>query len=198
MSRLSRGFVTGSLALLMLVRPSAARAQSDPSPGARQAVNPVRQYVSDETVAAWMSIPANFIIADVYRPVVERMLHSSQTFRRQCARLAAAPRWAVFINVRSTPRRYGVRAVTAVTPQLGGRMAAFVEVFETGSDVELIAHELEHVLEQIDGVDLRSLVARRDSGVRSVSTDHPRYETRRAARVGAMVSREVSAAAPES
>jgi hypothetical protein len=90
-----------------------------------------------------------------------------------------------------------------VKRESGGGATAIVEIFETNNDVELIAHEIEHVLEQVDGVDLRSLATMRDSGVRSVAPDlsryetRPRYETRRAMLVGAIVTREVSASRPK-
>jgi hypothetical protein len=66
----------------------------------------------------------------------------------------------------------------------------------TSADVRLgtiepryLAHELEHVLEQIDGVNLRSAARR---GVRGVATDHrTRFETARAISVAAQVTREL-------
>lgn len=56
--------------------------------------------------------------------------------------------------------------------------------------VELIAHEIEHVIEQLDGVDLRVRATLPASGVRS--RDHgDEFETTRAIRVGRMVAAEV-------
>ena len=56
---------------------------------------------------------------------------------------------------------------------------------------EDVAHELEHVLEQVDGVDLAGLLANRVHGVR---TDAQRrvLETARAAAIGRLVAYEVS------
>jgi hypothetical protein len=54
---------------------------------------------------------------------------------------------------------------------------------------EHLAHEIEHVLEQLDDVDLHDAVARRVSGAnaRSGAT----FETTRAITVGRLVAREV-------
>ncbi len=54
--------------------------------------------------------------------------------------------------------------------------------------VELIAHELEHVLEHIDGMNLPMLASRK---VNSVGKWAGQYETARAQAVGATVAREV-------
>jgi hypothetical protein len=57
-----------------------------------------------------------------------------------------------------------------------------------GSLVELIAHELEHVIEQLDGVDLASQITRGDTA-RSPRRGH--YETLRAVTMGRRVAEEV-------
>ncbi len=56
---------------------------------------------------------------------------------------------------------------------------------------EDLAHEIEHVLEQIDGVDLAGLLA---NGVAGVRADRQRgvLETARAAAIGRLVAYEVS------
>jgi hypothetical protein len=197
MNRAQLSYIAVSLASLMLALGETSALAQSGAPSALDSVGSVRQYVSDKAVPAVVSIPSNLVIADIYRPLVERMLRSSRTFRRQCLRIASEPRWTVHINIRSTPPRYGVRAVTTVKRESAGGATAIVEIFETNNDVELIAHEIEHVLEQVDGVDLRSLATMRDSGVRSVAPDLSRYETRRAMLVGAIVTREVSASRPK-
>jgi hypothetical protein len=60
--------------------------------------------------------------------------------------------------------------------------------------VELIAHEFEHILEQLDGIDLTRWIGR--SGVHRVGggeTDRP-IETQRAQRMGRIVAGEYAAA----
>jgi Tol biopolymer transport system component len=74
----------------------------------------------------------------------------------------------------------------------GGRLVS-VDIHLTNFDdpVELIAHELEHVIEQLDGIDLEAhartgTVSKREDGA---------FETRRAIEIGKRVAREVSLAA---
>jgi hypothetical protein len=57
--------------------------------------------------------------------------------------------------------------------------------------VELVAHELEHVIEQLDRIDLPSKAALPDSGVHSLAGNM--FETTRATRVGLKVAQEVRA-----
>jgi hypothetical protein len=64
---------------------------------------------------------------------------------------------------------------------------AFIELRTPESYVELIAHELEHVLEQVDGIDLRRRARQRLNGVIILGG---RYETERARSVGRTVARE--------
>ena len=54
---------------------------------------------------------------------------------------------------------------------------------------ELLPHELEHVLEQVEGIDLPALAKRRASGVQEVGRGV--YETERARGAGLMALREV-------
>ena len=53
---------------------------------------------------------------------------------------------------------------------------------------ELLAHEIEHVLEQIDGVNLRALASTGVQGVRRIGDA---YETSRAIAIGRLVADEV-------
>ena len=57
--------------------------------------------------------------------------------------------------------------------------------------VELIAHELEHVIEQLDDIDLRTLAKVPSSGVKRCEGREEAYETVRAIRAGRAVSDEV-------
>ena len=73
----------------------------------------------------------------------------------------------------------------------GGGQHAAVTIRSGNDPVELIAHELEHVLEQLDGVDLRSLAAVPASQVRGCECGEERYETVRAVRAGRAAAEEV-------
>jgi hypothetical protein len=66
---------------------------------------------------------------------------------------------------------------------------AFVEVPLVNSRIELIAHELEHVIEQLDEADLAAVASRRNSGVKKLVGGV--FETVRASRIGLTVAAEV-------
>ena len=68
---------------------------------------------------------------------------------------------------------------------------ATVDIVESTHNVELIAHELEHVIEQLDGVDLAAKLRRPNSGVYATGDSGNLFETTRAKRVGFQVAREV-------
>lgn len=130
----------------------------------------------------------NLTVAALYVPVVERMLARSSTFRRQCARLAAATH--LFVSIRSEPsRRTRASALTEIQRHPGGRVDAVVWIGPSARLTELIAHEIEHILEQLDGVDLRAKSQLRGSGVRRIA-DLEAYETTRAIVTGQRVARE--------
>jgi len=82
----------------------------------------------------------------------------------------------------------GARAMTRMVRQIDG-LTARVEVARYDNVVELIAHELEHVIEQIDRVDLAESAA----GIYSVAAGGMVFETERAKRVGLTVAQEVRA-----
>ena len=63
-----------------------------------------------------------------------------------------------------------------------------MEINPLGDFTELLAHELEHVIEQLDGIDLAAKAAVANSGVRSC-TDGT-FETSRAVRIGTVVALE--------
>jgi len=135
-----------------------------------------------------VSLPPNMTFPDFFRPVLESMLQRSPTFRRQCLRIANASGLLIRIrNIAPTPDT-GSRARTQIISSDSGRMIANVDIKPLHSLTELIAHELEHVIEQLDGVDYRARAALANTGVRMCADGT--YETTRAARVGVMVARE--------
>jgi hypothetical protein len=150
----------------------------------------VRVYVATESPRfdTLTTIP-NLAIASLYVPVVERMLARSWTFRRQCARLAAATN--LFVSIRSEQsRRTRASALTEIQRHRGGRVEAVVWIGPSERLTELIAHEIEHIIEQLDGVNLRVRARLRDSGVRQAA-DSDAYETTRAVATGQRVAREL-------
>ncbi len=137
--------------------------------------------------AAVVVRPSNLAAASVFRPLLDGMWQSSPTFNGQCRRLAAAPRLKVVLRLEAPQRRPSFAARTVLERRDGVLVAAHVFLSLTPDAVELIAHEVEHVLEQLDGVDLEAQagsgnVWKRDDGA---------FETRRATEVGRRVAREV-------
>jgi hypothetical protein len=72
-----------------------------------------------------------------------------------------------------------------------GRLSAHIVISPHTNVVELIAHEFEHVIEQLDDVDLAALAARPRTGVHEDAGLPGSYETVRAKHVGRKVLAEL-------
>ena len=156
---------------------------------ARSSQNVVGVYAAGESAAFERVARApNLTVASIYQPLVEAMLARSATFRRQCARIAAARYLSVFIRS-DPPVGTRARALTLIQRLPDGRVEASVQIGFGADTGELIAHEIEHILEQLDGVDLSAKSRLRGSGVRRL-TDLAAYETTRAIVTGRRVARE--------
>jgi hypothetical protein len=153
----------------------------------RSVTGVVRAYVPTELPAPEsVPVPPPALIAGTLRPLIESMLRRSPTFRRQCQRLASPRLHAVSLNHEVLR---GVRAITQMT-MVDGRMSAMVRLGSGDDDVELIAHEIEHIIEQLDGVDLPARSALPGTGVYLCSSGRPTFETVRAIRAGRRVAQE--------
>jgi hypothetical protein len=130
--------------------------------------------------------PPNLSTAAVFKPHLDRMLLTSPTFRSQCKRLGAAP-VRVHLWLEDSQRRPSFSARTVFERHKGVVVAANVFLFPSLNAVELIAHEIEHVLEQLDGVDLETQVGSGNVWKRGDGA----FETRRAMEAGLRVAREV-------
>ena len=150
----------------------------------------VRQYVAAETAPARLALPPNFIVPDNFRHVIESMLHDSPTFRRQCLRIAGEPKLMIHL-IFATPWRLDVRAMTTITREADGRQVAHIAIAPRQDLVELVAHEFEHIVEQLDGVDLAAQAARPRTGVHAQSGTVGMFETVRATRIGLRVAGEM-------
>jgi len=158
---------------------------------ARTSFAPAHEYVAADAVPKQLSLPANLIVQSSYRALVEQMLRGSPAFRRQCLRISGESRLIVQLKLGSPQWRSDFRATTRVTRGGDGRMTAVIEVFPLNDDVELIAHEIEHVIEQLDEVDLASHAANGNTGVRLLAENV--FETVRARQTGLKVTGEVRA-----
>ena len=129
------------------------------------------------------SIPSN-IQAGVLARDITGLIQASPTFRAQCERIAEARYLRVELELVQTLG--GARAETTITRFQAGALHASVRI-SFGQDYrELIAHEFEHVIEQLEGVDLQSEA---EHG-RAWLMDAHVFETRRASDTGQRVRRE--------
>ena len=136
-------------------------------------------------------MPPNLLAPRSYQALLASMVRSSPTFRRQCQRLAHTPDLVVQLeSSRLSSNGRDARAETRITRK-GGRVIAIIQLLGLADPVELIAHEIEHVIEQLDGVDLHARAALVDSSVRVRAGEEPVFETTRAVRAGRAVAAEV-------
>ena len=152
----------------------------------RHVTGVVRAYDPSDGPATGSPISPVAFNAGVLQPLVDSMLRRSPAFRQQCQRLAS-PRLGT-ITFRQEVIK-GARAVTELTP-VNGRLSAVVRLGLGDNDVELIAHEIEHIIEQLDGVDLRAQAKLPGTGVHSCSTGRGSFETLRAISAGLKVAQE--------
>jgi len=132
-------------------------------------------------------LPANLTAPGTLRPLLEEMLRRSPTFRQQVSKLRAAPHVKMAIRYSDVSSWHVLRAESTVSRFEWGAMQVDTQLYTVRDAVEVIAHELEHVCEQIEGLDVRQLSHQRNTGVYSVGQH---FETRRAVLVGRQVARE--------
>jgi hypothetical protein len=132
------------------------------------------------------------------RRVVHEIWHRSPTVRAQLARIAGERELVVSFGYCGTSCPSGVNAQTQIASENGRARRADVQIpiVSRSAAAELIAHELEHILEQLDGVKLRELAKSSGAsghGVRNARGSH--YETERARQVGLKAAAEYNAEA---
>lgn len=131
-------------------------------------------------------LPANIELPHDLANVLQQLHDRSPTFRAQCERLALAANIRVFIRLdTSIPSR--CQAFTIIQ-RFGREIRADVHLPPGRLLTKLVAHEFEHLLEQIEGLDLRALSRTRGSGVREIEREI--FETDRASRAGRVVAAE--------
>lgn len=121
-------------------------------------------------------------------PSIQTMLENSETFRQQYQRILETPRLVLTAHVEVGMAGYQVRARSSIRRYDSGLMVVTIEIGPRSDHFELIAHEFEHVLEQLEGVDLR---ARADRGRAAWYSHGAMIETERAVRAGRTVKAEV-------
>jgi hypothetical protein len=184
-------FILVSCALLLHHRPAIAQSSSA-FEHARVSFTSVHQYVATEAVPRQLTPPPNLVVSPMFRPLVESMLRDSPTFRRQCVRIAAEPGLTVHLSIGSAPMGSNIRAFTRMTRAGNRHLTAAVNIGFRENARELIAHEFEHIIEQLDGIDLAARAALEPTGVRSIGHAGNKFETTRARHTGLKVLAELS------
>ena len=176
----------GGWAVMALAIPGLAQT---PPEAARVTLDPTHAFDARlfAATAAATALPANVEIPPSFAGFVQDIWIRSATFRAQCTRLAQARGWSVRLFVSGQPIG-GARARTTFAHHGQRHQAEIRLFFADHTRVELLAHELEHVLEQVDGVDLARLERLGARGVFSTNTGL--FETDRAVEAGRRVARE--------
>jgi hypothetical protein len=142
---------------------------------------------------AWNQLPPNIRTTGDLRPLIEDLLARSPTLRAQCARIAIARQTYVSVTLRLAPLGSLARARSTARRYHTGLLVVEVEIPPASQDfAELLAHELEHVTEFIDGVDFKKLAQTRGAGVVQCGSGGS-FETERAQTAGRTVKFEVAA-----
>ena len=121
-------------------------------------------------------------------PRISVMLERSPTFRGQCRRVAGTRRLYIRVHVNGFLVGSRFRARTRIFKFESGVIIAEVELRTPWAPEEWIAHEFEHVLEQVDRVPLVELADRTGSVWR---TADDMFESERAIRAGRAVLQEI-------
>jgi hypothetical protein len=140
---------------------------------------------SDEPLT---DLPPNLRVPRDLRIVLVQALRRSPTFQRQMQTLMHTQRVRISVSYGGLRGMRLFQAQSIVRHHQWGALVVDTTLFAPADMVELFAHEMEHVCEQIEGVDLRALAVVRDSGVYDVGGH---FETQRAINAGHRVAREM-------
>jgi hypothetical protein len=141
-----------------------------------------------QSIAPW-ELSDKIQVSDQLHGEVGRMLRSSATFRSQYRRIAQARSILVGVRVDPTLIITNMKARSLVRRYDSGLIVVAVSIGPGPSQGEWIAHEFEHVLEQLEGLNLRALVRNRLAHV--WFSGEGAMETARAVRAGQAVREEL-------
>jgi hypothetical protein len=145
--------------------------------------------------AARVALASTFDVASDFEPVFLDLLEASPTLRSQYERIASAPAVRVRVTFMLV-RPFDRNAQTEFRGTETGALEARIEIatpLRTVEYAEWLGHELEHVLEQMEGLDLYG--ASQDPAGGVVKLADGSYETDRARRAGRQAALDVKAAA---
>lgn len=136
--------------------------------------------------------PTNIIVQAQLRAAVAELWEGSPTFRAQCQKIGEHRRYRVALVIEPSlnlSRNY--RAQCLLRAYSSGFVTARVMVPHTRQVTELLPHELEHIIEHIEGLNVKHLSARQGTG--AYDAGGGRVETVRALRVGRQARQEFEA-----
>jgi hypothetical protein len=150
----------------------------------------VGSTMTRDRALAQMPASPRIQVEALFDPVVDDLLEASPTFLQQYERISETP--LVKVSIRALPKgeESCCRARTTIRRYQSGAIIAWVEIPSPRTKeeyAELLGHEFEHILEQIDLIDLD---AQADDGVGVTRLGDATYETARARRAGQAVARE--------
>jgi hypothetical protein len=134
-----------------------------------------------------VTIPTNLKVPGTLRPLLEEVMRRSPTFRHQMQELRSAPHVKMAISYGDVSSWHVLRAESTVSRYEWGALQIDTRLYTIRDVIEVVAHEMEHVCEQIEGIDVRALSRQRNTGVYTVGHH---FETRRAVLIGHQVARE--------
>lgn len=141
------------------------------------------------TPADEAALPLRFHVSATVKPRFLDLLTYSATFRRQCQRIAdAGVRVVIEVGAPWEFTRHVNGFSTLIRDERGRLAFVRVRLSLDAAWSELLPHELEHVVEQLDGVNLAAVAAQRDG--RAWRVNGHAYETRRAHDAGQRADRE--------
>jgi hypothetical protein len=134
--------------------------------------------------------PTNIVVQAGLRAAVAQLWEGSPTFRAQCQKIGEHKRYRVAMVIEpslSVSRSW--RAQCVLRSYSSGFVTARMMVPPSRQLAELIPHELEHVIEHIDGINVQHEARRHGTG--AYDTGGGRVETTRAVRVGRQARQEL-------
>lgn len=138
------------------------------------------QTIQAQTLEPVATLPTNVEIPAEMRAELVKTWQRSATFRQQCARIAAASHLTIRMEylIRTALQLQSYRALTTYKRRPDGTAHALVRISIDSLLPELVGHEFEHVIEQLDGLPLRTLATYANASV--TRSDNGIYETERA------------------
>jgi hypothetical protein len=133
-------------------------------------------------------LPETIQVADDLRRPVDTMLRRSPAFRSQCRQIARARQLYARVRIDGQLAGRAYRARTTIHRLPSGAIVADIDITPVGDPTEWLAHEFEHLIEQLDGLELMDLARRRQGVWHSVDE---MFETDRAIQMGRTVLDQV-------